>query len=47
MIFVVRIDQKTNLAGQGSNPQQWAVTAARSGSSWQVSGIQPASAGNT
>jgi hypothetical protein len=47
MIFVVSIDQKTNLAGQGSNPQQWAVTAARSGSSWQVSGIQPASAGNT
>jgi hypothetical protein len=47
MIFVVTINQKTNLAQQGSSPQQWAVTVVRSGTNWQVSDIQPASAGNS
>jgi hypothetical protein len=47
MTFVVTIDQKTNLAGQSPASQQWAVTVARSGTSWQASGIQPASAGNS
>jgi hypothetical protein len=47
MIFVVTIDQKTNLPGQGSASQQWAVTVGRGGTGWQVSDIQPASAGNS
>ena len=47
MIFVVTIDQKTNLSGQSSGSQQWAVTATRSGGGWRVSEIQPATAGNS
>jgi hypothetical protein len=47
MIFVVTIDQKTNLPGQGSASQRWAVTVVRGGSGWQVSDIQLASAGNS
>ena len=46
MIFVVTINQKTNVTGQSSTSQQWAVTVARSGTSWLASSIQPASAGN-
>ena len=47
MIFVVTIDQKTNLPGQGAAARQWAVTVVRTGTSWQASDIQPASAGNS
>jgi len=46
MIFVVTINQKTNVAGQSPTSQQWAVTVVRTGTSWLASSIQPASAGN-
>jgi hypothetical protein len=47
MIFVVTINQKTNVSGQGAATQQWAVTVVHDGSGWQASDIQPASAGNS
>lgn len=47
MIFVVTIDEKTNIPGQDSANQQFAVTVVRGGGGWQVSDLQQASAGNS
>jgi hypothetical protein len=48
LTFVVTINQKiTSTKGNSQQSQQYAVTVASSGGSWQVNNIELASAGNT